>query len=286
MRYGVTFASMAMLPYRAGGGEPLVLVHGLAGTWRHWKPLLPALERRHEVIAVALAGHYERALDEGVTPSISSLADALEADLDEAGVAEADFVGSSLGAWLSFELARRGRARSVVAISPAGGWAPQSKEEARIVKLFAKAHAAVRKLGPRAERLALRKLGRWFLLRRSYAHPTRREAEEAAYEVRAFAATSDAIMSWARAPDTWPSSNGVRVEHLEEVDVPVLILWGTKDKILPQKRYCRLLLDALPRAELQLLPGAGHLAMCDDPEAVAKAILAFTERHAPAPAAA
>ena len=42
--------------------------------------------------------------------------------MDAAGMATAHVAGNSLGGWLAFELARRGRARSVCAISPAGGW--------------------------------------------------------------------------------------------------------------------------------------------------------------------
>lgn len=43
--------------YRTGSGEPLVLLHGFTGTWRHWRPLLAELAARYEVIAPTLAGH-------------------------------------------------------------------------------------------------------------------------------------------------------------------------------------------------------------------------------------
>jgi pimeloyl-ACP methyl ester carboxylesterase len=43
--------------YRAGEGEPVVLLHGFTGTWRHWRPVLADLVARYEVIAPTLAGH-------------------------------------------------------------------------------------------------------------------------------------------------------------------------------------------------------------------------------------
>src|SRR5688572_7057837 len=43
--------------HRGGEGPPLVLVHGFTGSWRIWDLVLPALERRHEVLAPTLPGH-------------------------------------------------------------------------------------------------------------------------------------------------------------------------------------------------------------------------------------
>ena len=54
--------------------------------------------------------------------SVESLADAVESALDETGFENPHVVGNSLGGWLALELARRGRARTVTAVSPAGAW--------------------------------------------------------------------------------------------------------------------------------------------------------------------
>ncbi|MDI9894502.1 alpha/beta fold hydrolase [Rhodococcus sp. IEGM 1381] len=61
-------------------------------------------------------------LPEGDTPTPHRLADYLETVLDELGWSTAHLVGNSLGAWVSLELARRGRASSVCALMPAGLW--------------------------------------------------------------------------------------------------------------------------------------------------------------------
>src|SRR3954447_1014135 len=109
--------------YRAGEGEPLVPVHRFTAPWRCWLPVLAELVPRFEVIAPTLPGH-----DGGPPPpdgpahSLEEGANHFEAQLDELGVETAHFAGNSLGGTLALEMAKRGRARSVVAISPGGGW--------------------------------------------------------------------------------------------------------------------------------------------------------------------
>ena len=47
---------MQLNHYRAGAGEPLVLLHGIGSHWQMWEPVLPMLTARHDVIAVDLPG--------------------------------------------------------------------------------------------------------------------------------------------------------------------------------------------------------------------------------------
>src|SRR5919199_1120747 len=115
--------------HRGGSGPPLVLLHGFISTWCTWKLVLPALERRHEVLAPTLAGHA------GGPPTDAAirdppLADHVERATDEAaGFETAHIAGNSLGGFVALQLAARGRARSVVALAPAGGWADDAYKE-------------------------------------------------------------------------------------------------------------------------------------------------------------
>ena len=107
--------------HRGGTGEPLVLLHGFTDTWRTWELVLPALEARHDVLAPTLPGHAGGPpLPDEVAEG--TVADAVEAAMDEAGFETAHVAGNSLGGYVALQLAARGRARSVVAIAPAGGW--------------------------------------------------------------------------------------------------------------------------------------------------------------------
>src|SRR5687767_10997424 len=107
--------------HRGGSGEPLVLIHGIGHTWRGWRPMLPLLEPRFDVLAVDLPGFGHSApLPAGVPPTAETLADAVEREMDAAGFGTAHVAGNSLGGWIALVLGRRGRARSITAISPAG----------------------------------------------------------------------------------------------------------------------------------------------------------------------
>ena len=103
-----------------------MLLHGFTDTWRIWELVLPGLERHHDVLALTLAGPRGRAALQGEIDT-TTLPDAVERAMDEAGFETAHFAGNSLGGFVSLQLAARGRARSVVAFAPAGGW-PQGDE--------------------------------------------------------------------------------------------------------------------------------------------------------------
>jgi len=107
---------------RRGTGRPLLLVHGLGGSWRSWNTLLDTLAAERDVIAVDLPSH-------GQTPklsclhSIGTLADAVTAFLAQHDLLGIDAVGSSMGARLVLELARRGGVLgAVVSLDPGGFW--------------------------------------------------------------------------------------------------------------------------------------------------------------------
>jgi pimeloyl-ACP methyl ester carboxylesterase len=107
---------------RRGAGPPLLLVHGLGSSARSWSPIIDALAAHRRVIAVDLPGF-------GTTPplagevSIRTLADALTDYLRAEGLLGIDAVGSSMGARLVLELARRGGVLGgVVSLDPGGFW--------------------------------------------------------------------------------------------------------------------------------------------------------------------
>src|SRR5271168_3976263 len=109
--------------HRGGTGTPLLLLHGIGAIWRAWSPVLPYLEPHHEVIVPTLHGHAGGPpLDSEVEPSVQALADGIEELLDRLGLQKVHIAGNSLGGWIGIELARRGRARSLVLLSPAGAW--------------------------------------------------------------------------------------------------------------------------------------------------------------------
>ena len=102
--------------YRVTGtGEPLVLVHGLSGSWRWWSPLLQALAVRRRVHVVDLP-RFRRGLGG------ADLSTWLAHWLDAAALERVDLAGHSLGGLVAAELAarRHERTRRLVLVAPAG----------------------------------------------------------------------------------------------------------------------------------------------------------------------
>ena len=108
---------------REGSGEPLVLFHGILCSERVWRNVVPLLAEDFDVVALNALGHRGGpAAGDSRPATIEALTDAAERQLDELGIEQAHLAGNSLGGWMALELARRGRARSVCALSPAGFW--------------------------------------------------------------------------------------------------------------------------------------------------------------------
>src|SRR5919197_770163 len=138
--------------HRGGSGPPLVCLHGFTDTWRTWELVLPMLERHHDVLALTLAGHAGGPPIDGAIGD-HVLADAVERALDEAGFERPHIVGNSLGGYVALQLAARGRARTVVALAPAGGWAPGDHSYKDVLALQATLQALVKAAAPHAEAL-------------------------------------------------------------------------------------------------------------------------------------
>jgi pimeloyl-ACP methyl ester carboxylesterase len=258
--------------HRGGNGTPLVLIHGFSDTWQGWRAVLPALKEHHDVLAVTLAGHFEGApLPDGVDVSVSALVDAVERDMDAAGFETAHIVGNSLGGWTAIELGARGRARSVTALAPAGGWERDPKIERRLTRLFKRNHRAAKLVAPYADRFFLRPGVRKLAMREVAVHGDRVPPDLAAHMLRGavgcdiYFALLDSAMTAGFATE------------LAAIDCPVRIAWSEHDRILPMKGYTERFTRLVPNADTIVLPGVGHAPHHDDPELVVRTILEVTE---------
>ena len=73
---------MKMHHIRLGHGKPLLLIHGIGGSWRSWNTILDGLSAKRQVIALDLPGHGQTPKLEGEN-SIYTLADAVTTWLEE-----------------------------------------------------------------------------------------------------------------------------------------------------------------------------------------------------------
>src|SRR4051794_19004167 len=255
--------------HRGGSGPPLVCLHGFTDTWRTWELVLPALERHHDVLAPTLAGH---AGGPPLPPGGrgADLADAVERAMDEAGFATAHLVGNSLGGHVALELAARGRARSVVALAPAGGWAAGDETYRPVLRHFLAMDEQVKAAAPHAESLMSTAAGR----RRATAFTTVRHehlpAELLAHVLRGAAACSaTTALVEAGMREGWPLDPAA-------VGCPLRVVWGTDDRLLAWPAAAARYRAWFPTADWVVLDGVGHCPQLDVPLEAAELILGFT----------
>jgi pimeloyl-ACP methyl ester carboxylesterase len=101
---------------------PLVLLHGVTLSGDVWRDVEPTLSRYHRVFTPTAAGHRGGPPAQSRPATIADLVDATERYLDDHGLSRPHLAGNSMGGWIAIELARRGRAATVCALSPAGFW--------------------------------------------------------------------------------------------------------------------------------------------------------------------
>jgi pimeloyl-ACP methyl ester carboxylesterase len=261
---------------RRGRGRPLLLVHGLGGSWRSWETILDALAAEREVIAPDLPGF-------GATPplpgevSIATLADAVTGFLDEHGLRGVDAAGSSMGARLVLELARRGVVGATVALAPGGFW--NGWERRYFGSTIGLSIRLVRLLRPVLPSVTRSAAGRALLLAQLSAHPRRLPPEVVLHELRGYAASPSfdaALRSLARGP----AQQGLPAEELR---APVLVVWGRQDRVCLPRQAARAM-ARFPGARLHWVDDCGHFPQWDAPRETVRLILDNTGRaDRPAP---
>jgi pimeloyl-ACP methyl ester carboxylesterase len=239
--------------------------------------VLPKLEARHEVLAPTLAGHAGGpAIDGAVNPSV--LVDAVERAIDEAGLETPDIVGNSLGGHVALALAARGRARTVVAFAPGGGWTTGDAGASDAIERHRTTQELVRGAAPYADQIVSslegrRRASEFLTVRFEHIPP-----ELLAHQIRGAA----------QCPEALPLLEHLAAEgyHLdaEQITCPVRIVWGTEDRVLPWPGAARRYREAwLPNVDWVVLDGVGHCPQLDVPAVAADLILGFTASSADAP---
>ncbi len=253
-----------------GQGSDLVLLHGLGGTWEMWKPVIPALEARHRVIALTLPGHHGGPDYRGDgDASVAGLADQLIATLRAQGITQAHVAGNSLGGWLAIELARRGFARSVTAFSPAGGW--RTDDDYRAISIrFRIAFALIGVILFVATLFSGSTWLRKLLTKQTMEHGERLSPGEFLDSLRAMAKTR------VFRPLLRTMGRDGPVAPLDPGRVPVRVAWGGCDAVIPYRRYGELFGERITGAQATTVPGVGHVPMLDDPARVVASILDVT----------
>lgn len=258
--------------YVAGdpAAPPVLLLHGLGGSKISWLTVVPALAERHRVIVPDLPGHGESEKPVGeYTPR--AYARAARRALDAFGAERAVVMGNSLGGRVALELAIRApdRVRGLALLDPA-------VPGIRLRPLLGFARVIPSELG----RLPFPLRERWMAraVRRLFGDP-------AALPDEAYLAAADEFIRVYRDPAArmafLDSLRHLITEparglwgRVRKIRVPALVIWGTADRLVPVRLAARLG-EALPSAEVMLLPGVGHVPQFEAPDEVRAALLRF-----------
>lgn len=254
---------------REGVGRPLLLVHGLGGSRHSWDTILPALSERRSVIAIDLPGHggTQARPDSG---TFKGLADSVNAFIDAEGLRGIDVVGSSLGARIALELARRGKVGTTVALDPGGFWSGWERQFFRTT--IGASARLLRALRPTLPALARNSVSRTALLAQLSARPWSLDGEVVARELESVVRTEtfDALV--------YDLATGPEQHGPAAAGTPAVIIgWGRQDRLcLPRQAYRAL--DAFPSARLHWFDACGHFPMWDQPQQTVRLILEETDK--------
>jgi pimeloyl-ACP methyl ester carboxylesterase len=256
--------------HRGGSGTPMVLIHGFTDTWRTWELVLPMLEREHDVLAPTLAGHAGGPALSGDAPPEDQVVEAVERAMDEAGFERAHLAGNSLGGYVALQLAARGRAQSVVALAPAGGWAVGDESYRETLAYFTRMQELLRQALPHLDAILASPEGR-----RRATEFFVTNFEHIPVELIAHLTTGAAACTGAQQLIDAALERGWELEA-DRIDCPVRVVWGTADRILGWPRAARRFReDWLPQADWVELDGVGHCPQLDVPAETADLILSF-----------
>ncbi|HVO55883.1 MAG TPA: alpha/beta fold hydrolase [Solirubrobacterales bacterium] len=263
----------------AGQGDLVLLIHGMAGKADNWREVIEPLALANTVIAPDFPGHGESEPGAG-DYSLGSLASGLRDLMLALGHERATLVGHSLGGGVAMQFTYQfPEMVERLALVSSGGLGPDVSPILRAAALpgadlFIAATAGVgRSVGAPLGR-GLRALG---------LRPSTDVAEVVSgygsladgERRRAFLATLRAVVG----------TDGQRVAALDRLylaaDLPVLILWGSNDPIIPAS-HAEAAHTALPNSRLEILEGVGHMPQIERPGAFAAALQRFLAETEPA----
>jgi len=250
---------------RSGSGSPLILVHGLGARRASWDPVLPGLAAAREVVTVDLPGH-GTTLPLAGPLTMDRLTDTLQEWLVAQDLAGADLVGSSMGARMVLELARRGVGRNVVALDPGGFW---NAAEKRVFATSVKASfALVKALRPALPRLAGSAAGRTALLPQFTPRPWSVPGAVALTDLHSIADTPALFETLQALVDSGPQLGGPTPGR-------VLLGWGRRDRVTLPRQAARAQ-AAFPQAMLHWFDRCGHFPTWDQPQETVQVVLTAT----------
>jgi pimeloyl-ACP methyl ester carboxylesterase len=253
-----------------GSGPALVLLHGMGASWQWWLENIPTLGAHHRVIAVDLPG-FGNSEPLPVPTEISTYAQAVRDLLTQLDVGSATVAGHSMGGLVALKLStvHSEFVRDLILVD-AGG-VPMTERRLKLILNVLRLSSAVFNWRFVRRALTTKPWVRRIMLWGAFRDPSAMSAELAAQTMPLFCTTGlvDAIAASGRA---------VRSSVPEEIDCPVLLVWGERDVMAPA--HCAQDMHArLANSQLVIMSDVGHTPPIERPDQFNDAVLAFTAAH-------
>jgi pimeloyl-ACP methyl ester carboxylesterase len=265
----------------AGSGPPVVLIHGMVNSSRHWEEVALRLATDHTVVAPDLIGHGDSATPRG-DYSLGAHAASIRDLLTAIGIERATIVGHSLGGGVAMQFFYQFPQRTErLALISSGGLGAEVSPLLRSAALpgasallaLAAHPRVVDRLARAGDRLRERGSSRGVYLQ-AIARALRPLERPGARE--AFLQTLRSVID----------VRGQRVsarDRLYLLDaVPTLVVWGERDNTIPLA-HGRATHEAVPHSRFETLPRAAHFPHLEDPEGLAAVLRDFLLTTDPAP---
>lgn len=263
----------------AGEGPPLLLIHGLGCDSSTWDPVFDELAKSHTVIAPDLLGHGASDKPRG-DYSVAGYANGMRDLLTVLGISKVTVVGHSFGGGVGGQFAYQyPEMIERLVLVDAGGMGPDVTPLIRFLSVPGSSTAlAVAASAPLRPIIA----GGMTLLSR-LGLPITHDLDEVAkvYRTLGDPASRRAVQSLVRHVVDW---RGVFItmadRHYLLERVPVLIIWGEHDFVVPMSHARRAASD--PMRDVVVIDDAGHFPFRDEPETFVELIEKFLAAHPPA----
>lgn len=258
-----------------GGGEVLLLLHGMAGSSQTWRSVIRPLSRHYRVIAPDLPGHGESTKPRG-DYSLGAFAVLLRDLLDELGVTRATVVGHSLGGGVAmqFRYQHPDYAQRLILIG-SGGLGPDVGLTLRLLSAPG-AELIMPILAPQKVLAAGERVLSWF--RRAGVESPRGEEMWRAYSTLSDAPTRQAFLRTLRSVVDYRGQSVSALNRLSTTtELPTMAIWGDRDAMIPVK-HAYAAQQARPDIRLEVLAGVGHFPQVERPTEVVELIVDFMAR--------
>lgn len=261
-----------------GSGEPLLFVHGSAAGGPIWAPLVSELQDFRCLVIDRPGWGPSSTVDYSQHEYKTVVSDLLVGVLDGLGLDRAHVVGGSIGNVWALRLAAAHAARVGRVVLMGGGPMLSEVPLPPIIRLIASPLGALMvrlPAKPGRERSILREIGHGDSLdagRMDEFINWRVALARDTDSIRNERAMMRAVLSWRRG--AYRPGLTFEDEELAAIRQPVLHVYGTGDPVGTVDTWTRFK-DLLPKGELRLVDGGGHLVWFDDPSGVARDVSAF-----------